>query len=297
MNFTDELKVALNEVSLDRLTILAEANAELFMDWLLKSPYVAVEVPTIKHSGHFRYEIRLIDGLGHISINTDSPKVKAVRYEVNTNNFKEVGRERLKEGFEKIMSWLKHIHFSRLDIAIDINTFGFRKWKVSCSRSVKKSYFEGRYGDLETIYFGTRQSDFMYRIYDKAKQLKEVKSIELGKEMWRFELQINTSRQVEEFLSGNWNPFMDLFIEGQAVSKGRLDELSPIDELVIKGILEEPSKLNEFSRKYKEKYKKLLKTFGEKEKTSLHELYIPFAEGIKKELEALQNNSKASMNA
>lgn len=80
------------------------------------------------------------------------------------------------------------IRISRLDIAIDY-PYNICPELVSCSRMRKGFLAYGSQG-LETVYFGSRHSTFMFRIYDKKKQLLEEKSISIPEQfLWRVELE------------------------------------------------------------------------------------------------------------
>lgn len=80
------------------------------------------------------------------------------------------------------------IRVSRLDIAIDY-PFQILPELVHCN-NMKKGFLAYGSQGTETIYFGSRASKYMFRIYDKKTQLREVKGQDLQGDLWRVELEI-----------------------------------------------------------------------------------------------------------
>lgn len=80
------------------------------------------------------------------------------------------------------------IRVSRLDIAIDY-PFKILPELVHCN-SMRKGFLAYGSQGTETLYFGSRASKYMFRIYDKATQLREVKGHDVQGDLWRVELEI-----------------------------------------------------------------------------------------------------------
>ena len=80
------------------------------------------------------------------------------------------------------------IRGSRIDIAIDY-PYKIVPELIHCDKMRKGFLAYGSQG-TETLYFGSRASKYMFRIYDKATQLREVKGQDVLGDLWRIELEI-----------------------------------------------------------------------------------------------------------
>lgn len=72
-------------------------------------------------------------------------------------------------------SWEKIIDISRVtrfDMAVDISGIDINSLAVSCKHSQKRFTVSVKKGEIETIKFGTRKSQWAIQLYDKAKQSK-----------------------------------------------------------------------------------------------------------------------------
>ena len=72
-------------------------------------------------------------------------------------------------------TWEKLIGISRVtrfDMAVDISGIDINSLAVSCKHSKKRSTVSVKKGEIETVSFGTRKSQWAIQLYDKAKQSK-----------------------------------------------------------------------------------------------------------------------------
>lgn len=81
----------------------------------------------------------------------------------------------------------KLLRVSRLDIAIDYPV-RLRPEFILCNRH-KKSFLALGTSGVETVYFGSRQSQTFFRIYDKNKELLETGKKGVTGDLWRVELE------------------------------------------------------------------------------------------------------------
>lgn len=86
------------------------------------------------------------------------------------------------------------IRVSRLDIAIDY-AVKIIPQMVLCS-GMKKSFIALGSQGVESVYFGARKSRNYIRLYDKAKELKEVHNEEIDGHLWRLELESKESFRI-----------------------------------------------------------------------------------------------------
>lgn len=111
----------------------------------------------------------------------------------------------IKEIPDAILGMIQFDRISRLDIAVDFygRDLSLTKWYEPRSRK-RVMYLSGS-GALQTLYIGSRESNLMWRIYDKAKQLKKSPA-EL---MWRVEAEVKFDKG-ESINMENFNPFEQL---------------------------------------------------------------------------------------
>src|SRR5699024_543180 len=93
--------------------------------------------------------------------------------------------------------------FSRIDLGFDL-PIDLNDWYIMSDRALKKTIFYGRDDKPETKYFGVRDSERYIRIYNKKKQLRDVKEEEIEDEqLWRIELELKRS------MTAKWDKSFD----------------------------------------------------------------------------------------
>lgn len=96
---------------------------------------------------------------------------RALRMEFNPKHISCTEKDWL---LENVLPLLTNIGLSRLDIAFDCD-YNLAKFAYIQKIQTKRTKIESRKGDLETLYLGTRTSEKMVRIYNKAVELQERK--------------------------------------------------------------------------------------------------------------------------
>lgn len=136
------------------------------------------------------------------------------RFDFNPNSLKKRNAEFV---WEYIRQWFDELEaeyrLSRFDLAIDIlNSSEIHGLK--CVRpGVTRKEFYGRDGVLETIYWGSRQSDVQVRLYNKIREMKSEEREKLDSEItswWRLEMQMR-SKKIDENLANEFANRLDEF--------------------------------------------------------------------------------------
>lgn len=162
--------------------------------------------------------------------------------------------------FNEILPVLKKVSISRLDLAFDfernLSEFVFEK-------SVSGGKFWGKDGRTQTIYFGSPNSDFRIRVYDKKAE-RLAKGSEEDKEeyksydvLWRLEYELTGSSYIENQVRKDFR-----VIQESKITKRNYDielpvPLSAIEKLILKNYDVEKDLFSELGKNTKTKYKKL----------------------------------------
>lgn len=157
------------KISFDSMTIvgdLAKDKAEYMADLLGNSPFVQLwDCMTHKFKGQVFTNKVYIE---HDRFKADAWDRRNFRIEFNPNKLASDEMAWIKD---KILIALSNIGFTRLDLAFDFEE-DLSDYFVMNDTSVKKVFYYGRSGKVETKYFGRRDSDRHIRIYNKNKNEK-----------------------------------------------------------------------------------------------------------------------------
>ena len=192
-----------------------------------------------------------------------------LRYDFNPNSLKKRGAEfvwfRIKELLDELES---EYRLSRFDLALDVlNTPEMNALK--CIRSgVTRKEFYGRDGVLETIYWGSRQSEAQVRLYNKIREMKpkERKLLDSSIESWwRLEIQMR-SKKIDEGLAIEFENRLNDFILSSPLVWDLKDELKRFALILenTKDVREYyPDKSERTIRDWKSKVRKAQKGFDD----------------------------------
>ena len=198
------------DCTIDKLTVIGTIkNKDSFQSNIIDNPRITEKLINYSRLYGFDTHITLIRGLGtSIDINTND---LTIRYEYNPNNFEEEHYKELKELNELILNEIKNIRLSRIDIALDMYLPNFAEYEIKSLRRVSSVEYKSASEVLQTKYYGVRESDFFYRLYDKATERQDKdKPCYYAEGTWRLEAQLNTKRKCEDFLDGLFTPFFDM---------------------------------------------------------------------------------------
>lgn len=119
------------------------------------------------------------------------PNEYAFRVEYNPNNSDLSSVLPLLQNFAGSRITSSEVRIARLDIAIDYSA-DVNPALAMCDR-MRKSFIASGPSGIETIYFGSRSSQYYIRLYNKALELREKQHIDSPGPLWRFELESKKS--------------------------------------------------------------------------------------------------------
>lgn len=135
-----------------------------------------------------------------------SPNEYAFRVEYNPNNSTLDSVIPILEVFKHYQSDAASlVRVARLDIAIDYDT-DIYPGLVMC-HGMRKGFLAYGQKGIESVYWGSRQSKYMFRLYDKRQEQLDKENVDLGFSRWRLELESKDSF----FLTGEKPNFEKVF--------------------------------------------------------------------------------------
>lgn len=141
-------------------------------------------------------------------------------------------------------------HFTRIDVAFDLE-MDLSKYYAMTDKALKRTIFFGRDNKVETKYFGVRDSERYIRIYDKKRQMSEVKKKEISADhFWRVEFELKQS------MTNKWDKCLD-DIHILIPAWETIENMQT--RAMVYLLLHEDHQWAELERKTKYKYKKMIK--------------------------------------
>jgi len=219
----------------------SSSNSELFLKFLYK---LFLELPCKRLSiDNFYYKYSyMINEKIFFQFGNDK---NSFRIEFNPNMLIDSEKESIKH----ILSYGFDFHLTRLDVAIDLYNYDLSSYNITTLKPIKKAYYYGKDGLLETAYFGSMKSNRFFRIYNKAKE-QNLKNID----WWRFELQIR-DMYITPFLNNYIDYFKDIFCYKYEIVKDK--KMSFLEVCSINYLLMFPQELHQLEVRTKRKYKNL----------------------------------------
>ena len=154
------------DCSIDRLTIVGDfVRGRLFDDfaWLQNKFDTDTDFKFLASNLH-QTSFQMFDDKVYIQLQYGKfVKGRAFRMDYNPNNLTKEQATKIKD---VILPAVKNAKFTRVDIAFDID-YPLSKFMYLEKIPKKKSNYVGKTGAVETMYFGTRESNEQLRIYDK----------------------------------------------------------------------------------------------------------------------------------
>ena len=165
---------------------------------------------------------------------------------------------------DKVIYILDDVGITRLDIAFDCN-FDLSLFNFEFKSSLKSSEHRDRTGKIETMYFGSRNSDAYYRIYNKKLELKEKQGVIIDDPiLWRYEVELKNADTIEKIIDFNLPIFDD-----KRIIQYDVDSLSAEENLMVTGLLSKPHLMGHLTKYARTKYRKLLKSLDGNDVTPL----------------------------
>lgn len=239
-------------VSFDRITVVGALIPERER-WVKKHLETNVQI-NLRDTGFDRFVCHALDN--KVYAEYDKKKAQAmgrseIRVEFNPNELSEDEKQFVQFMF---LDNMRNKDFSRIDLAFDIS-LDLNEYYVMSDKSLKKTIFYGRDDKPETKYFGVRDSERYIRIYNKKRQLSEVKQEEISDDhLWRIEFELKRS------MTNKWDKCLD-DIHIIMPAWETVENIST--RAMVYLLLNEEHQWAELERKTKYKYKKLLKEISD----------------------------------
>lgn len=238
------------DFSIDKLTVLGTLKSKEYYFNLIDFAYT-YPIPFFEKvidTQFFTKSWRITD-FGFLQIDITTLKF---RLEFNPNK---ITSELQKKLLNILLSYIKDVHFSRIDLAIDLYNYNLYDYNIVDLNPRKKAYYYDRAGKLETCYFGSMSSNKFIRIYNKAVEQKvKDKNFDSDVDWWRVELQLRDT-YIDTYLTG----FKD-FLDGILIFKYySVESLSFTDKACLDYILKDISRLGLLSKNARTRYKRIIK--------------------------------------
>lgn len=178
------------------------------------------------------------------SFDLDSLKM---RFDFNPNKITEDG----KKFFNFLISFITDIHYTRLDLAIDLFNYDISSYNIIDIGSRKNAYFYDRVGKLETFYSGSMKSNKYIRIYNKAVEQKLDKNID----WWRFEIQLR-----DVYIDKYLNELIEFYKDILVFKYNSVDYYSFEENAILDYLLHDISRFEKLSKNQKTKYRKIIRS-------------------------------------
>ena len=229
--------------SIDRLTIVSDFKyRDLFFQL---SQYIEKNelYNECKNLSTFFSKSYDVPGLGFLQLDSKTMKF---RLDFNPNNITLLG----KKEFNYILCYLNDIHFTRLDLAIDLFNYNIKDYNIIDIGNRKSAYFYDRTGKLETIYSGSMKSDKYIRIYNKAVEQK-IKNVD----WWRFEIQLRDV-WIDKYFTELTDFYRDILVfQYNCVSNYSIEENAMIEYL-----LHDISRIEKLGKNSRIKYRRIIRS-------------------------------------
>ncbi len=237
------------DFSIDKLTVLGTLKCKEYYFNLIDFAYT-YPIPFFEKvidTQFFTKSWRITD-FGFLQIDITTLKF---RLEFNPNKITSQLQKKL---LNTLLSYIKDVHFSRIDLAIDLYNYNLYDYNIVDLNSRKKAYYYDRTGKLETCYFGSMSSNKFIRIYNKGVEQKvKDKNFNVDVDWWRVELQLRDT-YIDTYLTG----FKD-FLDGILIFKYySVENLSFTDKACLDYILKDISRLGLLSKNARTRYKRII---------------------------------------
>lgn len=237
------------DFSIDKLTVLGTLKCKEYYFNLIDFAYT-YPIPFFEKvidTQFFTKSWRITD-FGFLQIDITTLKF---RLEFNPNKITSQLQKKL---LNTLLSYIKDVHFSRIDLAIDLYNYNLYDYNIVDLNPRKKAYYYDRTGKLETCYFGSMSSNKFIRIYNKGVEQKvKDKNFNIEVDWWRVELQLRDT-YIDTYLTG----FKD-FLDGILIFKYySVENLSFTDKACLDYLLKDISRLGFLSKNARTRYKRII---------------------------------------
>lgn len=228
--------------SIDRLTLIGNFKQKDFFYNVYN--YVSkLEETKLFRADNNMFEFSFnVDMFGFVQIDRITNKC---RIDFNPNKISLFG----KKVFNAVLMYLENIHYTRLDLAIDLFNYNISNYKIVDIGTRKSAYFYDKVGNLETLYSGSMTSSKYIRIYNKAREQK------LDIDWWRFEIQLR-----DVYIDKYFSELLEFYKDILVFKYSTFDKYSIEENAMIEFLLRDISRLDMLSKNSKAKYKKIIRS-------------------------------------
>jgi len=252
-------------LKIDKMTIVGQLNTELSYALQNAADESHVRIEGAR-TGYIKGQFFFYGGLEPVYYCYDDIMAKSFdkrnfRMEFNPSKITFEQSQWLKD---KIIYLLDDVGVTRLDLAFDCD-FDLSLFSFEFKNALKSSEHKDRTGKIETMYFGSRNSDIYYRIYNKKLELKEKQDVIIEDPIfWRYEIEMKNTSAIEKIIESGFSIFDD-----KRIIQYDVDSLSTEQNLMVTGLLAKPHLMGDLSKYARTKYRKLLKSLDGNDVTYL----------------------------
>ena len=246
-------------IQIDKMTVVGQLNTELSyaLQNAVDEPHVRIKgLPTTGYieGQFFFYGYSEPVYYCYDDVNSNAMGKRNFRMEFNPSKITSEQTQWLKD---RIIYVLDDVGITRLDLAFDCD-FDLSLFNFEFKSALKSSEHKDRTGKIETMYFGSRNSDIYYRIYNKKLELKEKQDVIIDEPiLWRYEIEMKNADTIEKIIDYKLPIFDD-----KRIIQYDVDSLPVNDSLIITGLLAKPELMGRLSKNTRTKYRKMLKSLG-----------------------------------
>ena len=162
---------------------------------------------------------------------------------------------------------LHDLHYTRIDLAFDCD-FNLSEYAHEHTNPSKWAKFGGATGAIETLYYGSRSSDYYSRTYNKKLQLEDDGGLNIDdyEHYWRYELEIKNRKACEDMIAMDFPIF-----ERVRFKKRGYEGLTGIERVVAQSLIEHPENEGFLTQYQRSKYRKIIKQLDADDVTGIFE--------------------------
>ena len=239
-------------VSFDRITVVGAFIPER-EKWVKNHVETNTQI-NLRDTGFDRFICHALNN--KVYVEYDKRKAQAmnrseIRVEFNPNELNEEEKQFIQFMF---LDNMRNKDFSRIDLAFDLD-IDLTNYYAMTDKALKRTIFFGRDDKVETKYFGVRDSERYIRIYNKKKQLSDVKKEEITADhLWRIEFELKRS------MTNKWDKCLD---DMHIIMPAWKTIENHQKRAMIYMLLHEEDEWTNLERRTKYRYKKLLKEISD----------------------------------
>src|SRR5699024_3527492 len=246
-NWSEEIAV-----SFDRITVVGAFIPER-EKWVKKHLETNNQID-LRDTGYDRFKCHALKNKVYVEYNRKQAQAMGrseIRVEFNPNELSEEEKQFVQFIF---LDNMRNKDVSRIDLAFDLD-IELENYYAMTDKALKRTIFFGRDDKVETKYFGVRDSERYIRIYNKKKQLSQVKKEEITADhLWRIEFELKRS------MTNKWDKCLD---DMHIIMHAWKTIENHQKRAMVYMLLHEDDEWANLERRTKYRYKKLLKEISD----------------------------------